>query len=314
MLSASDPFTPAAGRLPDFAVIGAMKCGTSTLHNQLAANSEFFMSDPKEPNFFSDNDVYARGLDWYRALFTDAAPDQLCGESSTHYTKLPTYPLAAERLIEAMPEARLLYVIRDPIERIVSQYIHEWSQREVRLEIDRAVIELPRYLAYSRYAMQLRPYLEAVGAERTLLVFFERLVAEPQRELDRIARFLGVETALHWDGDRGAKNSSRERMRKSPLRDAIVDAPIVTFLRRRFVPQTIRDRIKGYWQMEERPALLEATRARLEAELDLDLAELGDWLGLELDCQRYGEAASKTSGDWSERGHARFPLRPSRAG
>ncbi|HTO70120.1 MAG TPA: sulfotransferase, partial [Myxococcota bacterium] len=79
-------------RLPDFAIIGAMKCGTSTLHEQLALRSGFFMSRPKEPNFFSDDDQYARGVGWYAGLFAGAAPGQLCGESSTHYTKLPTYP------------------------------------------------------------------------------------------------------------------------------------------------------------------------------------------------------------------------------
>ncbi len=59
--------------LPDFLIVGAMKCGTSTLAAQLGAQPGLFMTTPKEPNFFSDDDVYARGMAWYRALF-DAAP------------------------------------------------------------------------------------------------------------------------------------------------------------------------------------------------------------------------------------------------
>ena len=59
---------------PDFMIIGAMKSATSTLHEQLAANPGFFMSRPKEPNFFSDDAVWARGLDWYSALFASAPP------------------------------------------------------------------------------------------------------------------------------------------------------------------------------------------------------------------------------------------------
>ena len=59
-------------RLPDFIIIGAMKCGTSSLHEQLALRPGIFMSRPKEPNFFSDGSNFERGLDWYGALFSEA--------------------------------------------------------------------------------------------------------------------------------------------------------------------------------------------------------------------------------------------------
>ena len=62
---------------PDFMVIGAMKCATSTLHEQLARQPGLFMSTPKEPNFFSDDDVHARGMAWYEALFADAPAGSL---------------------------------------------------------------------------------------------------------------------------------------------------------------------------------------------------------------------------------------------
>ena len=79
-------------KLPDFVIIGAMKCATSSLHDQLAQQPGIFMSELKEPNFFSNDEQYAKGIDWYLSNFRDAYPDELLGESSTHYTKLPTYP------------------------------------------------------------------------------------------------------------------------------------------------------------------------------------------------------------------------------
>ena len=79
-------------RGPDLIIIGAMKCATSTLHDQLARQPGLFMSVPKEPNFFSDDAQYARGFAWYTSLFADARPGTIRGESSTHYTKLPTLP------------------------------------------------------------------------------------------------------------------------------------------------------------------------------------------------------------------------------
>ena len=66
--------------LPDFLIIGAMKCGTSTLQAQLAAQPGIFMTTPKEPNFFSDDAIYANGLGWYEDLFAGAGPDDRKGE------------------------------------------------------------------------------------------------------------------------------------------------------------------------------------------------------------------------------------------
>ena len=163
---------------PDFLIIGAMKCATSTLHDRLAQQPGVFMSEPKEPCFFSDDDVYAKGVDWYADLFVAAEASDLKGESSTHYTKLPTHPRTVERCAELLPPEsglKLIYVMRDPIDRVVSQYIHEWTMRLTDAPIDRAVDELPILVDYSRYAMQLTPWFEAYGKDRVLPVFFERL-------------------------------------------------------------------------------------------------------------------------------------------
>jgi hypothetical protein len=113
---------------PDFLIIGAMKSGTSTLAAQLSEQGGIFMATPKEPNFFSDDDIFARGLDWYAALFEAADPGDLKGEASTHYTKLPTYPETLDRARAVLEAPRLVYMIRNPIDRAVSHFIHEWSQ------------------------------------------------------------------------------------------------------------------------------------------------------------------------------------------
>ncbi|MGR3434230.1 MAG: sulfotransferase, partial [Shimia sp.] len=70
---------------PDFLIIGAMKCGTTTLAAQLGRQDGVFVCDPKEPFYFSDDAVHARGPDWYRGLFAAAAPGDLKGEGSTRY-------------------------------------------------------------------------------------------------------------------------------------------------------------------------------------------------------------------------------------
>ncbi len=144
---------------PDFIIIGAMKCGTSTLAAQLAAQPGVFMTTPKEPNFFSDDDVFARGPDWYASLFADAAPGDLKGEASTHYTKLPDYPDCAARLHAALPQARLIYLTRDPVERLISHYIHEWTMRSIDCDVEEAIARHPELISYGRYEDQLAPVL-----------------------------------------------------------------------------------------------------------------------------------------------------------
>ncbi len=278
-------------RLPDFVIIGAMKCGTSTLHDQLAQQPGFCMSDPKEPNFFSNDEQFARGLDWYASLFAGAEPDSICGESSTHYTKLPTYPDTLDRMRKHLDAPKLIYVMRHPVNRLVSHYVHEWSERTVSGSIDDAVRECSRLTDYSRYGMQLRPFLDAYGRENVLPVFFERMVAEPQSELERVCRFLGYAGQPRWQEDLTQRNVSRERLRTSAVRDAIVWNPVVTWLRRKLVPQSLRDRIKALWQMKERPQLSEESLRRLEATLDEDLAVLGEWLGADLNCGNFKATA-----------------------
>jgi hypothetical protein len=266
-----------------------MKCGTSSLHDRLAEDPRLFMSQPKEPNFFSDDDVYARGLAWYTSLFSAARDSQLCGESSTHYTKLPTYPHTVARMRAILPAPRLVYLMRDPLDRIVSQFIHEWSRRDVSDGLEAAVRGHHRFVSYSLYATQLAPYFEGYGSERILPVFLERLVAYPEEELARILVFLGVpgDPELQVVG-LPASNVSRRRLRKSSARERLLAIPGV----RRAVsvlPRSLRTRAKTFWQMRERPALPPSLRRELQERIDADLARLDARLGIALRCESWKE-------------------------
>jgi hypothetical protein len=288
-----------AQAMPRFIIIGAMKCATSTLHEQLARQPGVFMSTPKEPNFFSNDEEWARGIDWYRSLFAGASPGDLCGESSTHYTKLPTYPRTVERMRDHLPgDVKFIYVMRHPIDRLVSQYIHEWTQRVVPVDatIDAALETHPELIAYSRYAMQLQPFFQAFGRESVLPVFFERLTSHPQETLERVCAFIGCAGEPRWFDGASEQNVSSERMRESPLRDALINLPGLRAARRALVPQGWRDRVKKWWTMKHRPTLSDASLQRLRAIFDEDLALLGSWLGYdELNCERFKSFAKSTA-------------------
>jgi hypothetical protein len=289
------------GLLPDFVVIGAMKCATTTLHEQLARQPGLFMSRLKEPNFFSDDDLYARGLGWYIALFRDAGDHQLRGESSTHYTKLPTYPCTVERMVRVLSRVKLIYVMRHPIDRLASHYLHELSVGRISADLERAVDQHPELVDYGRYSIQLEPYLEAFGPEAIHPVFFDRLITQPDHELASIGRFLGAAEPLVWDHTLKPQNVGRERLRASTWRNALVQAPVLGTLRRALIPGSLSERVKSYWRMGvDPPGIPPDLEARLREVFDADLAQLGSWLGIALDCRSFRSVSELKSVDWSD--------------
>lgn len=289
-------------RNPDFIIIGAMKCATTSLHDQLALQPGMVLSTPKEPNFFSDRENWARGMAWYRGLFADAKPGDLCGESSTHYTKLPRHPKVVKRLAEHVPGAKFIYVMRHPIDRLVSHYIHEWTMKVLTEPIDASVDQHRALIDFSRYAWQLEPYFEQFGRDRVLPVFFDRLRTHPQEELERVCKFIGYDQSPTWQKQQGPSNVSGQRMRNSWLRDLVVEAPVLSTIRRRLVPQQVRDKIKSMWTMRERPQLSDSRRAQLVETFDPDLARLGEWLGIELSCSNFVAQTREQAHEWAPQG------------
>ena len=180
----------------------------------------------------------------------------------------------------------------------MSHYVHAWTTRDVSCPIDEAVERHAELVDYGRYAMQLAPYVEAFGRASVLPVFFARLRAHPQAELERVARFVGVRGPVRWDDGVGEQNVSRQRLRKSAVRDAALGLPGMAALRRTLVPAGVRDRIKRRWMMTERPSLSDDARRRVEAVFDEDLAELGSWLGVDLRCDNFDEATRDTAHEW----------------
>jgi len=259
--------------LPDFLIIGAMKCGTSTLASQLASQTGVFLTTPKEPNFFSDDDIYQNGLAWYQDLFSEAKPGQIKGEASTHYTKRPTHPDTVERMRAVLEAPRLVYMIRHPVERAISHYIHEWSEGRAPDNIEAAFRDHPEYVDYGRYAWQIDPFIDAFGRQSLCCISLEQMKAEPQKTLELVGRHIGMTTRPTWQPDLARQNVSSARIRKFPLHSLLIDNPVSASLRRTLVPRSLRDKVKATRQMKKRPSLppdmIEELRMRLAPELQI---------------------------------------------
>src|SRR4051794_4150382 len=108
--------------MPNLIIIGGLKCGTTSIHHYLGLHPDVQMSKPKELNFFVEEPNWDLGLHWYTARFADRHPVR--GESSPHYTNLPRFSGVAERIQRHCPDTKLLYMVRDPIKRILSHWVH----------------------------------------------------------------------------------------------------------------------------------------------------------------------------------------------
>ena len=189
-------------RLVNLFVIGAMKSGSTTLHEILNRNPDIYMSTEKEPGFFVPEIWKSRRPEEYYSLFCQAGNAMYCGESSTHYTKIPTYEGVPNRIHDYNGNARIIYIMRDPIKRLISHYHHAvrdlYFYGETR-SILRAIREDPMYIAYSDYSMQIKPYIELFGTKHVYTLTLEQLIAAPNKTVKAIFNWLSVTPDIDLD-------------------------------------------------------------------------------------------------------------------
>ena len=261
--------------LPNFVIIGAMKCGTTSLHEYLDLHPQIAMSRIKEPAFFIEEHNWHKGLDWYRSLFP--SPAMAMGESSTSYTKYPTFGDVPKRMHSILPDAKLIYLVRDPVDRIVSQYIHRAAHHGETRSLENAVsrVEKNEYILYSKYNLQLSKYLEYYPRERILVVTFEDMRRDKRGMMRRVFEFLGVDSSFDSEQFDQVHNRSAEKRRPNLLKQLLLD-------------------IRGFSRLEghapwlfgtpiERPRLAASVKEKLAEALQDDIGEFRKVSGLPLD-------------------------------
>jgi len=168
------------------------------------------MCDPKEPSYFVDQaqlrKIWAEMWDggyWkeenYLRLFQTAENAIILGESSTNYTKRPLVMGVPERIRKFNPDARVIYIMRDPVERTISHYWQGVGRGERRSMLD-AIKERPLYCDVSYYAMQLTPFIEIFGRERINILTFEELTSHPKETMKDLWKRLEIDFSVEPTG------------------------------------------------------------------------------------------------------------------
>jgi hypothetical protein len=198
----------------DFMIVGAQKCGTTTLFKILNRHPSIVGCRPKEPHYFSTTADWRRDLTTYEGLF-EQREGALCFEASTSYTFYPLKNLGIwDDLFAYNPRMKLIYVVRNPVDRIVSAYMHAYERGYVDVTLERAITGYPPLMIVTRYYTQIIPFVRRFGPGNVLILDFDDLVEQRTAVLQRVAAFLGVDFRRFRRYERLHSNASLRGDRK----------------------------------------------------------------------------------------------------
>jgi len=300
--------------LPNFLIIGAPKCGTSSLWAYLSQHPEVFMCVPKEPTFFGnegedglshgpedENRAYhsrvITSLKDYTALFDKVTHEKAIGEASVYSLYLPKAPLQIKKHV---PQAQMFAILRDPADRAYSSYLHVVRQARERLPFARALQEEPErvrkqwnavwyFKTMGFYYEQVKRYFDTFGRNQVHVYLYEDFQEEPMALMKRVFEILGVDSSFVPDTSRRAKTSY---VPKHPAWERFLHKTRVSveFSRKHF-PQPLRWRVHKVAELIDRvgrpnrmspPPMPADVRASLVEDYREDILRLQDLLSRDL--------------------------------
>jgi hypothetical protein len=272
---------------PNLIIIGSQKCGTSSLHYYLDLHPEVSMSGLKELDFFIDRENWQKGVQWYESQFTGNA--KIHGESSPSYTMYPNFSGVPQRMHSQIPDAKLIYIVRDPIERIVSHYLHQWygkRQDNSFFEVlaDPTNDKTRHYINTSSYHLQISQYIEFYDFSQICVVSLEDLKTSPEKTLGKVFRFLRIDDTFFPPESATVVNATQSKMRMNRLGEFLLSkTPFIHSLHRitgGILPDSVKRRVRSLMdEKQDRPELNPQLRQTLQAALHDDIAKFRELTG-----------------------------------
>ncbi|NEO98875.1 MAG: sulfotransferase [Symploca sp. SIO2E9] len=187
-------------KLPDFIIIGAGKCGTTSLHNYLDQHPQIYICPTKETNFFIDEQRKAKMKRWgsisnledYSALFNHASPSQVIGEISTNYY---AFPESAKLIHELLPEVKIIAILRDPAHRAFSEYQMFVRAGHEKRDFAEAISDSQKksYVKRGLYYSELLPFFDTFDRDKIKICLYEDFSQEPEKFVRDFFQFIEVD-------------------------------------------------------------------------------------------------------------------------
>jgi hypothetical protein len=276
--------------LPNFLIIGAMKAGTTSLYSYVRAHPQVFMPETKELDYFIDSLNWQKGQAWYERHFDGAGDARAVGEASPHYASGQWAEVASGHIADVLPDARLVYVLRHPLDRMASHHRHAVSEWGWQGSLDELILDPARrveLIGTSKYAKQIDRYLARFDREQLCVITSEDLHERRVPTLRAVYAHLGVDPDfVPGDVDAEANRGADHRRQGSAVRNLRDRAAYRAI--RRAVPSGVRNLA---WRAVTRPPvdaepsrLSPGMRASVLAELRPDLERLRAHLGADFHC------------------------------
>jgi len=202
---------------PNFLFIGAQKCATTSISVMLSNHPDVIVAKGKEPHFFSENRQYASGWDWYMSRFSHYNGERAIVDASTSYSRARAFPNTIWRIIRHVPDAKILYSVRHPLDRMESAYI-EWMTTPgfpfIKNSINDMVRREPNIIESSRYWKNISVYRKYFPDHRIKIIWFDEYVADPDAVLTDIFEFMGVDPRIKIQHSHLVIASSQSRIKK----------------------------------------------------------------------------------------------------
>jgi len=228
-----------------------MKAGTTSLFHDLNAHPNIFLPADKEPHNLCRNEVLAeKGRARYARIYTPALASQICGDASTGYSKLPDLVGVVNRACAVLgKDIKVIYLVREPVARIVSQHHHDctpgyYASRAMTGRIDNDLHIAPELINYSRYAMQIDPWINAFGRDHVAIIAFEEYIASRRQIVDQLLDFIGISNAGCEIDTEAVHNANENRLSVGPIWGRVQRSLAYRRLLRPFLSSQVRSMLK----------------------------------------------------------------------
>ncbi len=173
---------------PSFIVGGGVRCATGWIRECLSEHPEIYM-EPKETHYFDQN--YEKGDEWYKCFFQDHTDKKIKGEKTASYLHINN---VVAKIKETVPDVKLVFSLRDPVDRMYSHYTMSASTDKTLLNMgfEKAVEEEKKFLNWGKYSEQLKDFYQNIPENNIHIVIFEEIQENPHRDISEIYRFIGA--------------------------------------------------------------------------------------------------------------------------
>lgn len=274
-------------------IFGAMKCGTTSLFNYLAQHPQIADCISKEPNFFTHESSWEKGFKYYQSLWQfNPKQHRIAMEASINYSKVPRLPNAAERILATAKaenvKFKLIYIIKNPVERIISHCTHDLEERW-SIRYKQPIVNGIPYPAIevSKYAMQLDEYFKRFDSEDILLLNADDLRRDPGKILKQVCEFLEVDAGFEFSDLGKQHNSSTGKKitnRAWPVVNKYLASPVICRLPHSY-REPVMTTVRGWFstgRVQEKFKLSEQQHNFILDELRDDLKRLQQVYGVDI--------------------------------